>query len=236
MEVGDAAAWFAAGVAIVAAIIAASNAQSAHTQAHAALNQAKEAEKARKAAEEQVRIARQAVDVAERAAAAAERSARAEETAGELTARQIHDAAAPKFTLKRYRGTRSRLEVKVTMTDGPPLSQVTFRPQGRNAGLVEGITATRSGETLTSELDLGPTRKGETRSIFIRTKEIPETTTVAVDLYCVPAEQGVEPWLVHETLKLIPPTRVVSASVAPARIPRTTESRAGVVRGRGGSV
>ncbi|MFD5831783.1 hypothetical protein [Lentzea sp. NPDC060358] len=65
MEVGDAAAWFAAGVAIIAAVIAMSNANSAKTQAGAALKQAAEAQKAREAAEAQVLEARNAVKAAE---------------------------------------------------------------------------------------------------------------------------------------------------------------------------
>ncbi|MFD9703867.1 hypothetical protein [Lentzea sp. NPDC059081] len=75
MEVGDVAAWFAAGIAIIAAVIAMSNANSAKTQAGAALKQAAEAQKAREAAEAQVRVAEASVDQAKRSAEAAEASA-----------------------------------------------------------------------------------------------------------------------------------------------------------------
>jgi hypothetical protein len=75
VEVGDVAAWFAAGIAIIAAVFAMISANAARTQAGAALKQASEAEKARKAAEAQVKVAEASVDQAKRSAEAAEASA-----------------------------------------------------------------------------------------------------------------------------------------------------------------
>ena len=140
------AAWFAAAIAVIAAFIAMSNANSAKTQAGAALRQAAEATKAREAAEAQVEEARKSVKAAEeqvelarRAAEAAERSARADEGAIALAARQAHEAAGPKFTVTRGKGAMPASEIKVALTEGPALAEVTAYLRGRGADEVVGF-------------------------------------------------------------------------------------------------
>lgn len=92
MEVGDVATWFAAGVAIIAAVIAMNNANSAKTQAGAALKQASEAKKAREAAEASVAEARTANELAKQqlTLAAADREDRAKQEQRGLVLELLH--------------------------------------------------------------------------------------------------------------------------------------------------
>lgn len=215
-------AWVAALVAVCSTIVAV-------VAAVFSRRQVAEARKARKAAEAQVTIAQRAVETAQRAADAAERSARAEESAAALAVRQAHDAAAPKFE-KGCKGSTPCFHIYLSMIEGPPLSEVIVRPQGRNADRVEGFTTTRFGERPTPTWELGPVRKGEGHTVFVHTRGVRYSMTVAVDVYCVPAEPGVEPWLVHETLKLVPP-RPVAHPITP-QVPRNAEDADGVFRDR----
>ncbi|WP_434447740.1 hypothetical protein [Lentzea sp. E54] len=188
-------------------------------------------ERAAGAAEEQVVLARQAVQTAKdqvvearkaveaaeaqvviamRAAEAAERSARAGENANELAQREAHKAMAPKFQLTHYRGT-GLSDIRMVMTDGPRLSVVTVRPQGRNAELVQGFTMKGSSGPPVAVLELEDMHKGDTYELVVHHPQVPGTTTIAIDLHCVPVNQDVEPWTVTETFELVPPVRVATA-------------------------
>ncbi|MFD5831781.1 hypothetical protein [Lentzea sp. NPDC060358] len=137
MEVGDVAAWFSAGVAIIAAVIAMSNANSAKTQAGAALKQAAEAEKARKAAETQADEAKKAREAAEAGVEQAQRSAEAAEQQVALMRNQLaaaeadrHEQNAPQFVVTWNPTGDSYGEdgawFSIAYTSGPPqLDKVT---------------------------------------------------------------------------------------------------------------
>lgn len=112
MEVGDVAAWFAAGIAIIAAVIAMSNANSAKTQAGAALKQAFEAKKAREAAEAQVAEAQKAASAAEQQVEIMRQTHAAEDA-------DRHERGGPEFEVVEGKRTKASRVVKVTMLSGP---------------------------------------------------------------------------------------------------------------------
>lgn len=135
MEVGDVAAWFAAGVAIIAAVIAMSNANSAKTQAGAALKQASEAQKAREAAEAQVKIAEAAIVEARRSAAAAEEQARAAVEQLAILRKQVDEQRVEKDT-PRFDITRpsfsgeDMVPIDINMVAGMDLRSITVTVTG----------------------------------------------------------------------------------------------------------
>ncbi len=108
MELGDAAAWFAAGIAIIAALISLGNANSAKRQAKAAERQAAEAIRARVAAVDAAEASRRSADAAE---AGLDIARRAEV---DRQAEQ-HGRDAPVFTLK----PAGRTHIEVTLVSGP---------------------------------------------------------------------------------------------------------------------
>ncbi|WP_394613118.1 hypothetical protein JNUCC0626_24565 [Lentzea sp. JNUCC 0626] len=106
------AAWVAAGIAIIAAAIAMSNANSAKTQAGAALKQAFEAKKAREAAEAQVVEAQKAASAAEQQVEIM-RQTQADENADR------HERGGPEFEVVEGKRAKNSRVVKVTMLSGP---------------------------------------------------------------------------------------------------------------------
>jgi len=230
------AAWFAAAIAVIAAFIAMSNANSAKTQAGAALRQAAEATKAREAAEAQVEEARKSVKAAEeqvelarRAAEAAERSARADEGAIALAARQAHEAAGPKFTVTRGKGAMPASEIKVALTEGPALAEVTAYLRGRGADEVVGFALNPNESEPAKELGLGAMHKGDTQTLFVFGGPDDGAITLAIELRCVAEDETVEPWFATETVQLVHPVRFVRP--AAARAPRNTNPARGLFRG-----
>ncbi|ROP37425.1 hypothetical protein [Saccharothrix texasensis] len=126
MEVGDAAAWFAVAVALIAAFIALGNANSAKRQA---------------------RAAERAVGEAQRSAAAAEQQAQAAQRQVEIMHAQLDDSRAereardgPTFEIERAEVLLPEhdgmfVEVTVKMISGPVLARVAANVGGEYLGL-----------------------------------------------------------------------------------------------------
>ncbi|MGX7824693.1 hypothetical protein ACTG9Q_06345 [Actinokineospora sp. 24-640] len=219
METGDAATWFALGVAIISSFIALGSMNAAKRSAGAAERQAGSAKRSADAAEIQAESAKRSADLAERQADTADSVAKATQDQIDIMKQQVQNEVnrmnredRPEFTLKSriFKSGAWAITVKMIKGNGPirvhPVWMIEAAlltedpPIGHEADLVGGLNVIE-GQLQQVVLD-------EEFDIFIPTLYQAERgMTVQVHLHCVEVGGLQRSWMWLKAIKLPGPFR-----------------------------
>ncbi|MDX3656243.1 hypothetical protein PV646_02885 [Streptomyces sp. ID05-26A] len=200
MDTGDAATWFAAGVAIIAAVVAMSNANSAKTQAGAALKQAFEAKKAREAAEAQVAEAQKAATAAEQQVEIMRQTLAAENA-------DRHERSGPQFTIAEGRRRRGMGRIiGVTMLSGPAV--VWVRPSWTNDDSVHETDGNDVGALQSGDYAIQRMVTNRSFDIEVSLPKITKPVEIEVYLHCTDGADENRIWERTYSVTLNPPPSV----------------------------